>query len=453
MPRHKPVVLVVDRESEATRALIEFLRARDLEVAWSRDGEGARGVLERTRVDCMVAELRTHRIDGLALLERARALHPELCAVLIATGHDVERAVEAMRRGAYDFQVKPVHHEKLLAVLERGLSHQKLAARVAEIEGQLDERFGIERLHGRSRAILRVMEQVQHTASTRATVLIEGEPGTGKGIVAQAIHQLSPRRSERFVWIQLGALVADVMESELFGQERDASSGAAEPRPGRIEVADLGTLYLDDIGEAPPAVQVRLLRFLQDRAFERVGGTQSRKTDVRLIAGTHRDLSAEVKRGRFRDDLYQRLSVVRIQMPALRERIEDVPLLVESFIREFNREHNRRVTGITRGALESLLRYPWPGNVRELKNAIEGMVVFAEGKRPLDLTDLPDALREAEAEGERLELTVGMTVEGAERNLIAATLRHTGNDKTRAAAMLGIGLRTLYRKIKRFGIH
>jgi DNA-binding NtrC family response regulator len=455
LPKERPTVLVVDRESDATRALVAFLREQDLEVVWSRDGEGGHHALESTRVDCLVTELRAQRIDGMTLLRRARERNPGVCAVLITEGADVDQAVDAMRQGAADFQVKPLNHEKLLAVLRQGLERQALAARVAEMEAQLDERFGLERLSGHSRAIVGVMEQVRHVASTRATVLIEGETGTGKGLVAQAIHQNSPRRGERFVWVNCGALAESVIESELFGRgaraERGsggASSGAGAQRRGRFELADGGTLFLDEVGGLPPTVQVKLLRVLQDRSFERVGGSETLKVDVRLVAATHRDLAAEVKAGRFREDLYYRLSVVRVQMPPLRARPEDIPLLVEGFIREFDREHGRRVTGITRGALDRLVRHPWPGNVRELRNTVEGMVVFAEGRRALDLSDLPDLLREVESAGEKLELRVGMTVDEAERQLVAATLRHCGNDKPRAAAMLGIGLRTLYRKLK-----
>jgi DNA-binding NtrC family response regulator len=448
MLKERPTVLVVDREGEATTALIAFLRGRDLDVVWARDGEGAHNALDATRVDCLVTELRVQRIDGLTLLRRARERNPEVCAVLITEGADVDKAVEAMRQGAADFQVKPLNHEKLLAVLRQGLARQALVARVAEMEAQLDERFGLEQLTGRSRAIVSVMEQVRHIASTRATVLIEGETGTGKGLVAQAIHQNSGRKTERFVWVNCGALASGVIESELFGHERGAFTGASALRRGRFELADGGTIFLDEIGEAPPVVQVKLLRVLQDRSFERVGGGETLKVDVRLIAATNRDLAGEVKGGRFREDLFYRLGVVRVRMPSLRERPEDIPLLVEGFIREFDREHGRRVTGITRGVLDRLMRYPWPGNVRELRNTIEGMVVFAEGRRALGLSDLPDALREVESAGEKLELRVGMTVAEAERQLMVATLRHCGNDKPRAAAMLGIGLRTLYRKLK-----
>jgi DNA-binding NtrC family response regulator len=303
---------------------------------------------------------------------------------------------------------------------------------------------------GHSRAIARVVDQARHVATTRATVLIEGEPGSGKGLLARAIHEEGLRRDAAFFRIRLGTLPADVAEGELFGSEHETPGGAL--RRGRFESAGGGTLYLDEIGEAPPAVQVRLLRVIQDHAFERAGGTETLKTDVRLIAGTQRDLSADIQAGRFREELYYRLGGVKVRMPPLRERREDIPLLVEGFLRDFNREHGRRVTGITRGALDRLAAYAWPGNVRELENVVEGMVVFARGRRALDLSDLPEMLRKSAGEAPRLELAVGMTVEEAERQLIAATLRHLGHDKPRAAAMLGIGLRTLYRKLQQHRI-
>ena len=415
-------MLVVDRENDATRQLIATLRANRLEVVWARDGESAYNALDQTPVDCLVTELRVQRIDGMGVLRRAREIHPDVCAVVITEDADVEMAVEAMRQGAADFQTKPLNLEKLLAVLQHGLEHQALAARVAEMEAELDERFGFGALLGTSRAILRVVEQARHVAPTRATVLIEGERGTGKALLAQAIHQNTPRRGERFVWTSAAVEPTAEIEAELFGSEPgDPPAAAQDPgvlTRGRFEQAEGGTL----------------------------------RADVRLIAATDRDLAAEARAGRFRPDLVERLSVVRIAMPPLRERREDIPILVEAIVRELNREHGRRATGITRGVLERFLAHPWPGNVRELKSTLEGMIVFAEGKRALDLSDLPESLREAEAAAERLELAVGMTVEEAERRLVEATLRHAGFDKPRAAAMLGMGLRTLYRKIKQYGL-
>jgi DNA-binding NtrC family response regulator len=452
MHRDPPTALVVDRESDATQAMIAFLRGRGFEVVWAKDGEGAFSALDDgARVDCLISELRAPRIDGMALLARALERNPVTCAVMMTDGPGSELAIEAMRRGAHDFQVRPLHLEKLLAVLERGLAQQKLSARVADLEARLDERFGLERLNGHSRVLQRVIEQVRHIASTRASVLIEGEAGTGKGVVAQAIHQNSARKHGPFVSVDCESVPESLIEGELFGIQPPASAGA-HARPGRVEHADGGTLFLDGVAALPPLVQVTLLHLVQERTFTRMGGGETLRADVRLIAATHRDLTDEVKAGRFREDLFYRLGVVRVQMPALRERREDIPLLVDAFVRQFNREHNRRVTGITRGALERLTGHEWPGNVRELKNTVEGMVVFAEGRRPLNLSDLPDALREGARETDPLDVAIGMTVGEAERHLISATLRHTGNDKTRAAAMLGIGLRTLYRKLKQYGM-
>ena len=450
--REQPMVLVVDHESGATRTLIAFLRDHDLQVVWTRDGESALHALDETHVDCLVTELKVHRIEGLQVLRRAIERNPEVCAVVVTEGGDVEMAVEAMRQGAYDFQAKPLHLEKLLEVLRRGLSHQQLVARVAQMEETLDERFGLDRLIGNSRTIGRVIEQVRHLASTRAPVLIEGEAGSGKGLVARAVHRGGARKDERFVWVSFGAAAAEGIEAELFGYQHGGAGEPDAPRRGRLELADRGTLFLDDVGDAPPAVQIKLLRVLQDREFERLDGREPIKVDVRIVAATRRDLEVEVAEGRFREDLLHRLSVARIAMPPLRERREDIPLLVEAFIREANREHGRKVTGITRGVLERLMRHAWTGNVRELRNTVEGMVVFAERKRALDLSDLPQNLRDARREGETLELTVGMTLDEAERRLIEATLRQSGYDKPRAAAMLGMGLRTLYRKIQRYGL-
>ncbi len=445
MPPAPPTVLVVDRPGAATTALIAFLRAHDMLVPWASDDESAFRALAESRLDGLVATLRAPGIDGMAVLRRARARHPDVCAVMTVAG--AGRAGEAMREGAHDVIPKPVDHERLLAVLLRGLAHQRTARRLAELEGLAAPSVGA-RFTGRSRAIIRVVEQVRHLASMHAAVLIEGEVGTGKRLAARAIHEASSRRSEAFVGIDCGALDGSMIECELFGLESTASG----IRPGRLEEADGGTLFLDEIGAAPHGVQVQLLRLLQDRAFERVGGQSTIRVDVRLMAATSRDLAVQVRAGGFRDDLFQRLAVARVAMPPLRERREDVPPLVEQFLRELGRAHRRRVRGVTRGVLERLQQHAWPGNVHELRNALESMVVSAPGGRPLDLADLPQPLRAGRGGAEPLEIAIGMTVGEAERLLIAATLEHVGHHKPRAAAMLGIGLRTLYRKIQECGI-
>ncbi|MFI5370101.1 MAG: sigma-54-dependent transcriptional regulator [Candidatus Eisenbacteria bacterium] len=446
MPRPRTPILLVDRPGDATRALVAALRGRGFEVFHVQDDDAAYRILDEEGVDAVVSELSAPHIDGMAILRHARKLDPDVGAVLLTAAAPLELALEAMREGAHDVLVQPVPPERVLAVLDRALDRRRLAGRVAEMEEGLDQRLGLAGLDGRSRAITRVLEQIQHLGSSRAPVLITGEAGTGKGLVARALHRHSPRRHERFVWMHCGALPAGQLERELFGEDDGL---APRPRAGRVELADGGTLFLEEIDEASALVQIRLLRLLQERRFERVGGSTTRVADVRLIASTTRDLDAETRAGRFRADLLQRISVVRIALPALRERREDIALLSRAAVREFDREHGRRVTGITAGALERLTHHHWPGNVRELRAVVEGMVVSAKGRRMLDVSDLPVSLRDATTPGERVEIAVGMSVEDAERRLIEATLRATGGDKPRAAAMLGIGLRTLYRKLDR----
>jgi DNA-binding NtrC family response regulator len=428
--------------------MIGRLRAGGMSVSWASDGEEALQALEAAHLDALVAPLAAPGIDGLAVLRRARARHPALCAVLTAGAAGTRRAAEALREGAWDVLDRRADPDRVRMALERGLSHQRSRARLAELERAQADAAGPGPFDGRSRAITGVMEQVRHLASTHVALLIEGEAGTGKGLAAWAIHLHSPRRSRPFVTLDCTGLDARTIERELFG----VAEPAPDARPGRLEESEGGTLFLDEIGAAPPGVQVQLLRLLQDRSFERAGGRTTIRADVRLVAATRVDLAAEVRAGRFREDLYRRLGAVRVVMPALRERREDIPLLVERFVRDSNRRHRRRVRGVTPGVLEHLVRHDWPGNVRELRDTIERMVIFAPGGRPLDLADLPEPLQARGGEPRRIAIAPGMTVNEAVRLLIAATLAHTGNDKPRAAAMLGIGLRTLYRKIREHGM-
>ena len=442
----KATILVVERAGAATEALLALLRARGHRVAWARDAEGAFHALDEARVDAVVAPLGAARIDGLAVLRHARQRRPDACVVLSADAAGQRLAEAALAAGAHDVLPRPVARERLLAALERGLAQQRLSARLAEMEGRLDENLSVAPFTGRSRAIARVMEQVRHLASTHVPVLIEGEAGTGKGLAALAIHQHSPRRDAPFVSLDCGALAEPLLERELFGHEADTPGGSAHA--GRLELADGGTMFLEDVDELPSGAQARLLRVLQDHAFERVGGSESHRIDARLIAATRHDLEARARAGRFREDLLRRLGVARIVMPPLRDRREDIPLLVERFLSGIRR--GRMTRRVTRGVLDRLMSHAWPGNVRELRDTIASTVMVARSRRVIELADLGRALSPAEGEAERLAIGVGTTVEDAERQLIAATLEHAGNDKPRAAALLGIGLRTLYRKIKEY---
>ncbi len=442
MAESRPRVLVALHGAEPGRALAAFLGARGFDTVSVRDTEAALNALERERMDCLVCEARGPRLDGLAVLGRALAGHAALCAVMVATGETRSLALEAVRRGAYDFQSEPLDVEKLLATLRLGLQHQRLAERVVEMEDRLDRQFGLRALTGHSREIQRVRDQARHLAATRAPVLLEGEAGTGKSVVARALHHNGPRRERRFERVRCGALPESVLEVELFG---------TEGTPGALERTDGGTLLLDEVDQAPPSVQLRLLRLLQERQFERVGGGRPRRADVRVVAAADGELAAAVRAGRFREDLYDVLAVTRVHLPPLRERRADLPPLVEELVREANHEYGRRVPGVTVGVLDRLAQHDWPGNVSELRNVIGGMVAIARGRKPLDLASLPDALRVEPAAEAPLEIGVGMTLEAAERRLIEATLAHTRGDKRRAAAMLGIGLRTLYRRLGGWG--
>jgi DNA-binding NtrC family response regulator len=449
-----PRALVVAKDADDIKELLTALEAWGYKTYWARDGEAGYNILDGSElIHAMITELNVQRIDGMRLLSVAKQRNPDMCVVVIAGEGDIELATEAMRQGAYDFQTKPLNLEKIEAVMERGLSLQRLAIEVTDLHRRLDQRYGFPSLIGNSRGIVRVYDKIRQIAPTRATVLIQGETGTGKGLVAQTLHQNSPRRDALFVTLNCASLAEGVIESELFGHERGAFTGAVQTHKGRFEIADGGTLFLDEVSEMSPATQAKLLRVLEDREFERVGGARSIKVDVRLIAASNRDLEQCVSAGKFREDLFFRLKVVTLKLPPLRERKQDIPRLVEVFIREFNVEHDKSITGISRGAMDLLMQYHWPGNIRELKNTIEGMVVLSSSGRMLDVSDLPEHILD-QARAERpdgdIHIRVGMTMEEIEKIAIEHTLRSVGYDKQKAAEILDIGLRTLYRKQKRY---
>lgn len=449
--QHKPpTILIVDDERNSREGLQRALAER-YEVLLAEDAQKATALLESVPVDVLLTDLRMPGEDGMKLLRRAVSLsNPPVCIMMTAYG-SIENAVAAMQAGAYHYVTKPVNLEELELVIQRALASRRLEAENVHLRQQLDRKFGLDNIVGAAPAMQQLFETIRQVAPTRATVLITGETGTGKELIAHAIHNLSPRRSGPFVAVHAAALSSTLLESELFGHEKGAFTGAVERRIGRFELADGGTLFLDEIGEIEPAMQVKILRVLEERAFERVGGSKTLHVDVRLIAATNKDLKKLVSEGKFRDDLFYRLSVVTVQLPPLRQRREDIPLLVRAFLEEFNRENNKQVRDLTAEALNVLMAYDWPGNVRELRNAVEQMVVLARSER-LTLRDVPAAIRGGADLTKISVVRTGMTVEEAQRQLIIQALKETGGNRTQAAQKLGISRRTLHRKLKQYGL-
>jgi len=450
MTMKRPVILIVDDERNTREGLKSALEDR-YDVLLAEDSQRAIQTLESTAVDVMLADLRMPGVDGMGLLRRAMSLtNPPACIMMTAYG-SIENAVQAMQAGAYHYVTKPVNLDELELVIQRVLNSRRIETENVNLREQIEQKFGLENITGESPAMRAVFQTVQQVAPSRATVLITGETGTGKELIAKAIHNLSPRKNGPFIAVHAAALPTSLLESELFGHEKGAFTGAVERRIGRFELADGGTLFLDEVGELEPPMQVKLLRVLEERAFERVGGAKTLQVDVRLVAATNKVLKKLVSEGKFRDDLFYRLSVVAVDLPALRARREDIPLLVRGFLDEFGRENNKTVRDLTPEAMNVLLAYDWPGNVRELRNAIEQMVVLARNER-LTVRDVPVAIRSG-ADLSRINVVrTGMTVEDAERQLIVQALKETDGNRTRAAQKIGISRRTLHRKLKEYGL-
>ncbi len=442
----KPSILVVDDEKN-TRELMSRALSDDYAVATAPDAELA---LEALKADpsivLLLSDIRMPGASGMELLKAAKAMRPQLACILLTAYGTVDQAVEAMKDGADDFIMKPVNLDQLEARVAKAMETSALKSEVAALRSQLNEKYGLENITGESDAMKRVFHLVRQAAPTDATVLIQGPSGTGKELVAHAIHSLSPRASGPFIAVQCGALPDTLLESELFGHEKGAFTGAIARQIGRFEAADHGTIFLDEISEISPATQVKLLRALETRTFTRLGGTEAIKTDIRIVAATNRDLRAYVDEGKFREDLFYRLNVVDITLPPLRERPGDIPLLVSRFLDEFSAKKGGLVTGITPAAMKYLEAWRWPGNVRELRNTIEKMVVLSSGGK-LDVEDVPEQLRAA---GNPSGFSSAGTLGETEKAKILATLKETGGNRTQAAKLLGISRRTIYRKLDEY---
>lgn len=449
-------ILLVDDEPEHLASLRRIFEKEGHEVQGAPSGELALEILREDPVELVLCDLMMPGMSGIELLRAARTVRPGADFLVMTAYATVELAVEAMREGAYDFVQKPFKAALIRRVVGRALERQRLAAENSMLRRELAQaRAGSSRsIIGRSPAMLETLEMVQQAAPSTASVFVHGESGTGKELIARALHDASPRATGPFVVVNCAALPESILEAELFGFEKGAFTGATATKEGRIERAEGGTLFLDEVGELSAPVQAKLLRVLQEGELERLGSTKTRKVDFRLVSATNRDLEEMVKERSFREDLYYRLDVIGIHLPALRDRREDIPLLVDHFLRRYAEKNAKRVDGTSREALDALSAWNWPGNVRELENVIERAVVLSRDA-VVDLDDLPRPLRTSRpasganirVEGRNVVIPIGTKLDDVERVLIDATLEETDGDKTLAAQLLGIAARTIYRKL------
>ncbi len=449
-------ILIVDDDRNTREGLYRALK-NDYDVFIVESGERALALLQQNEMDIMLTDLRMPGMDGITLMRRALALYPQLLCILLTAYGNVENAVEAMKSGAYDFLTKPINLDHLDLLLQRAIKQRDMESENIMLRQQLDDKYGLANIIGNSSAMQSVYDIIQQVAPTQASVLIYGESGTGKELVAHALHGLSTRAKGPFVPVHCAALSDTLLESELFGHEKGAFTGAAGMRKGRFELADGGTLFLDEVSEISPAVQVKLLRVLEERKFERVGGSDLIEVDIRLIAATNKNLRELVDKGEFREDLFFRLDVININLPPLRERDNDISLLCNHFIKELSSANNKKIDGITPDAMNILSSYKWPGNVRELRNTIEKMVILARGDK-LTVRDIPPNIRdEVQKSGgvvptinDSMEITGGGSLADIERNMIMKMLEKHNQNRTKAAEELGISRRTLHRKLKQY---
>ena len=452
-----PNLLIVDDEKPTRDGLRSALEDR-YEVYVAEDAASALGLLESETFDVLLTDFRLpNNADGMKLISRAKSLPKQpICILMTAYGSE-ELAVEALKQGADDYLAKGrMQIDELEARIARALKFRSLESENQTLKQQLDKKFGLENIIGESEPMQRVMDIVRQVAPARATVLIHGESGTGKELLAKAIHQLSPRSVKPMVTVHCAALSPTLLESELFGHEKGSFTGAHERRIGRFEQAEGGTLFLDEIGEVDETTQVKLLRFLGERSFERVGGNKTLSADVRVVVATNKNLKELVEKGEFREDLYFRLNVVELWAPPLRERLDDIPILALHFLREFAIENAKSISDFTADALEAMIRYDWPGNVRELRTAIEHAVVLSKNEM-IQLTDLPHSVQsrgviQNEVQINQPIIGKGVTLEEAEKQLIIRTIKECSGNRTAAAKKIGISRRTLHRKLHRYGL-
>ncbi|MFW6343310.1 MAG: sigma-54-dependent transcriptional regulator [Sediminispirochaetaceae bacterium] len=444
-------VLVVDDEKNIREGLKTSLEMDDYTVYIAEDGKQGWNLVNNRDIDLVIADLKMPGLSGEELLKRISSSYPTIPVIILTGQGTIESAVEAMRNGAFDFVTKPVNLDRLSLLVKRALSNRDLVLQHRSLQEEvkkLTEKQKAPQIIGKSPEIQKIIQMVEQVAATKASVLITGESGVGKEVVADALVKLSNRSDKPFIKVHCAALAETLLESELFGHEKGAFTGAVSRKRGRFELAHTGTIFLDEIAEINQQVQIKILRVLQDKKFERVGGEETLEVDVRIISATNRDVYKEIEEGRFREDLYYRLNVVNIHVPPLRERKDDIPLLAAAFLKEFAEENNKPIEGFEPKARNAMYTYKWPGNIRELRNAIESAVVMCKGNL-ISQEDLPPSVVSG-AEDNHIKVPVGTTLEDAEKDIIRATLHHENGNKSRTAEVLGIGRKTLHRKIQEY---
>ncbi len=443
-------VLIADDEKNIREGLGRSLERDDYNVFLSGDGREALTTVEENEIDLIITDLKMPNLSGQELLKRVTSAYPTV-PVIMLTGHgSIESAVDAMRAGAYDFLTKPINLDRLSLLVKRALSKRDLVLRNRALQEELERKNQFSNIIGKSNKMKVIFEVVMQVAPTKVSVLITGESGVGKELIADAIHYNSPRRDKAFVKVHCAALTETLLESELFGHEKGAFTGAVARRRGRFELAHMGTIFLDEIGEINQSIQIKILRVLQEKKFERVGGEETIEVDTRIITATNRNLKEAIRTGDFREDLFYRLNVFNIEIPPLRERKEDIPLLISAFINEIAEENAKVIEGIDSKAAALLYNHPWPGNVRELRNCVESAIVMAKSNI-ITTDDLPPYIG-SQADENYVKIPAGTALTDVEKEIIEFTLNQCNGNKSKAAEVLGIGRKTLHRKIQDYGL-
>ncbi len=443
----KKVILIVEDDPTVGESIRSLLRKRGYSILLASNGKEALHLFRQEMVDLVITDLVMPKMDGIQLLEEVKNLKPETEVMVISAQATIEKAVQAMKLGAFDFIEKPINPRVISLVVERALEKQTLILQNRDLRSKLEEKFHFKNIVGRSEKMVKIFELIRHIAPYDSSVLIIGESGTGKELIANAIHYQSPHAAMPFIKVSCASLSEGIIESELFGHEKGAFTGAITSRKGRFELAHNGTLFLDEVEDIPPSTQIKLLRVLQEGEFERVGGNKTIKVNIRIIAASNRDLQEAVRNGTFREDLYYRLNVVNIRLPALRERKDDIAFLANFFIEKYNRKYRMKVKGMTQRAMKCLTDYDWTGNVRELENTIESIMVI-NSPEVIEAHHFPQGIRDFKGGLEVISIKIGTPLEEVEREMLVQTLKATRGNKRKAAQLLGINVRTIHRKME-----